>query len=408
MMPAKIAGRYLRSKKSHSAVGAIATVSVVGMAVATAAIVCVLSVFNGFRSVIGERLDTLAPDILVEPAAGKVFSNADSLARRLASLPGIEVATPTLADNALLINQGREMPVYLKGVSPEEYSRVTSIRSLIDSREGKLLANSLEHGMPETTVSIGVAQQVMAYPGDHLLLFAPRREGRVNLANPTGSFITDSVYMSGVYRALNNDYDENRMLVDISTARRLFQYTDEASALELKLAPGVAPEGMTRKIKDVLGKEFTVKDRLQQQEMNFRMIKIEKWVSFLLLGFILLIASFNVISTLSMLVLEKESSLYTLSAIGMSRRRIGSVFAWESMFVAAAGGLSGIILGVALCLIQQYTGVIKIGDGTSTIMSSYPVQLQATDILLTLVPVILIGLLTAAITARFARSRIRK
>ena len=405
-LPALLAGRYLRSRKSHSAVGAIAAVSVAGMAVATAVIVCVLSVFNGFHQSIGERLDTLAPDVLVEPAQGKVFADAEAVASKASRVKGVAVATPTLADNALVLLQGREMPVYLMGINPADYARTTSIAELIDPKEGKYLKAGLDRGLPESVISVGVARQIGALPEDNLLIFAPKRKGKVNMANPLTSFITDSLYVSGMFRAMQNDYDENRIMVDLPTARRLFQYDTEASSLHVGVTPGADPADVAQRLAKELGPQFTVKDRLRQQEMNFRMIEIEKWVSFLLLGLILLIASFNIISTLSMLVLEKEDSLATLSAMGMSRRRIGSVFAWESFMVSATGGLAGIMLGLVLCLLQQHFGLIKIGDGTSTIMSAYPVLVKPLDLLATLVPIMLIGALTAGITARFAKSRI--
>ncbi len=406
LLPAIIAGRYLRSKKSHTAVGAIATVSVIGMAVATAAIVCVLSVFNGFRSVIGERLDTLAPDVLAEPAKGKVFDNAEQLAAEVAALPGVEAATPVLADNALLLYNGREMPVFLSGVNPADYSRVTDIAALIPKDMGRLLEPGISHGIPQTTLSVGVAQQMGLYPGDRLLLFAPRRKGRVNIANPATSFISDSLYVAGVYQAMSNDYDADRIITDMATARRLFQYDTQASSLHIKAARDADPADVARTVAKKLGDAFTVKDRMRQQEMNFRMVEIEKWVSYLLLGFILMIAGFNIISTLSMLVLEKEHSLSTLWAMGMTRRRIGSIFAWESFMVALLGGLSGIAVGVALTLLQQHFGIIKIGDGASTILPAYPVKLVAADIPAAMLPILAIAAVTALTTARFARSRI--
>lgn len=405
-LPAVLAWRYLRSRKSHSAVGAIAAVSVIGMAVATAAIVCVLSVFNGFRGVIADRLDTMSPDVMVEPVRGKVFGSADELVRKAHAVRGVGSVSATLSDNALLLYGGREMPVLMKGVEPASYARVIDMKNLIDSRDGRYLRAGMDQGLSETTLSIGVAMQLGAYPGDGLMMFAPRREGRVNMANPAASFITDSLLVSGVYRTQQKDYDEDRILVDMATARRLLQYDDEASALEIRVADGADPARVAADLSEALGPEFSVKDRLRQQEMDFRMIEIEKWISFLLLGFILLIASFNVISTLSMLVLEKEHNLSTLAAMGMSRRRIGGIFAWESMIVALIGGLAGIMLGVVLCMLQQHFGLIRVGDGVSTIITAYPVRLEAMDLLVTMVPVLLIGVATAMITAAFARKRV--
>ncbi len=405
-LPARIAGRYLGSKKSHTAVGAIATVSVIGMAVATAAIVCVLSVFNGFREVLGQRLDTMAPDVLVEPTLGKVFDNADTLADSISRISGVAVASPVVADNALILFNGREMPVFLTGVDPKAYSRITDIKKLIPQSMGGLFSPGLDKGVPETSLSIGVARQLKIYPDDRILLFAPKREGRVNLANPATSFITDSLYVSGIFQSMNSDYDANRILVDLPTARRIFQYYDQASALYIKADRDTDPARLADRLAEILGDRFSVKDRMRQQELNFRMVEIEKWISFLLLGFILMIACFNVISTLSMLVLEKENSLSTLSTLGMSRRRIGSIFAWESYMVALLGGIAGIIIGVVLCLLQEHFGLIRIGDGISTILSAYPVSLRFTDILITFIPIAVMGGITALITARFARSRV--
>lgn len=410
-LTAAIAWRYLRSKKSHGAVGTISTVSVCAMAVATAAIICVLSVFNGFRQVIGARLDSLCPDVMVTPAQGKAFAQADSVAARIAALPEVELATPTLADNALAISGGKEMPVKLKGVIPEEYARVTAIKSIIPTDFGGYLPPGTDAagGNPLPSVfAIGTASRLSVYPGTGALIFAPRRKGRVNLANPAASFLSDSVTCSGVYRSEQAQFDDDGLIIPLDAARRLLMYANgEASALEVRLREGVTPEEGAEAIGRALGNSFVAKDRLRQQEMNFRMVAIEKWVSFLLLVFILLIACFNIISALSMLVLEKEEGIGTLSAMGLSRRRIGAVFAWESIYVSGIGGLCGIGAGIILCLLQQHFGFIKLGgDPQASIIAAYPVELRAVDILATFGVVALLGLITAAITATFARSKV--
>lgn len=405
-LAAAIAWRYLKKKKTHGAVGRITTVSVCAMAVAVAAIVCVLSVFNGFREVITGRFDTLSPDVEVTPSEGKVFSDAEGLAKRIEGIDGVAIATPTLTENALAINGSREMPVQMKGVIPEVYSKITAIESLIAPEEGHYLANT-DTDTRQTTIAIGTAAQISAYPGDKLLLFAPKRKGRVNLANPVSSFLTDSATVTGVYRSDQTRYDENGIIVPIETARHLLDYDTEATAIEVKGKAGETPDKVAERIRGELGDGFVVKDRFQQQEMNFRMVSIEKWVSFMLLFFILVIASFNIISSLAMLVLEKQDALTVFSALGMSRRRIGAVFAWESIYVSAIGGAAGLALGVGLCLLQQHFGLIKIaGDPSAMIIQAYPVRLIWTDLLVTLVPIVAISLITAAITARFARSRI--
>ncbi len=395
-----IAWRYVRARRSRSAVKGISTVAVAGVAVATAAIVCVLSVFNGFRVVLAGKLDILSPDVLVRPAEGKVFADGDSLAAVVGAIPGVEVATATITDNALALSGTREMPVTLRGVDPDLYRRVTSADSIL--LEG---GRWLRGDSGEAVASIGTAAQLGVYsPGVNVLLFAPRREGRVNLANPISSFITDSVTVSAIYQAEQSEYDQNTVICDISTARDLFQYEAEASSVEVRAAEGIDVTGLASDIRDRLGEGYVVKDRLQQQEMNFRMISIEKWVTFLLLFFILVIASFNIISTMSMVVLEKQKSMSTLRALGMSRRDIGAVFRWQSLYVSFAGGMAGIVLGLILCLLQQHFGLIRLGgDPDSMIVRSYPVVVIWSDVLVALLPVAVIGILTAGVTSRYAR-----
>lgn len=406
-LTAVIAWRYLISKKTHGAVGTISAVSVCAMAVATAAIICVLSVFNGFRQVIASRLDTLSPDIMIVPSSGKVFPGAENVATLVAGIKGIALATPTLSDNALVICNSQEMPVTVKGVIPSEYPKVTSVRDLIVKDGGRYMDSLSDGKATEGIAAIGIAARLGMSPGDTILVFAPRRHGRVNLANPALSFMTDSLTAAGIYRTDQAQYDDDGLIMPLSLARKLLQYETEASAIEVKLLPGTDAESAMEAIRQKLGDKFIVKDRLRQQEMNFRMVSIEKWVSFMLLGFILVIASFNIISSLSMLVLEKEKALSTFSALGMSWRRIGRIFAWESIYVSLAGGLAGILLGLILCLTQQHFGIIKIGsDPDAAIVPAYPVEVQCADIFATLLPVVAIGLITAAVTAAFARSRI--
>ena len=401
-----IAWRYLLSKKSHSAVGAISMVSICGMAIATAAIICVLSVFNGFKDVIAGRLDSLSPDIMVTPAKGKVFENADSIAEAIATTEGIRIATPTLTDNALAICGSKEMPVTLKGVDMARYRKTTSLDSLVIDRYSP--SGPGEKQLRKAIFSIGAAVGISAAPGEEVLLSTPMREGRVNLSNPAASFLTDSVLTTGVFRSDQSEFDENHVIVDIDLARDLLQYDTEASAIEISIDPKANLTGLTRKISLLTGDAFTVKDRMQQQEMNFRMITIEKWITFLLLFFILVIASFNIISSLSMLVIEKDRSISTLRAIGFSRNGIGSIFFWESIFVTMAGGASGICLGVALTLLQEHFGLIRLqGDPGTLTIAAYPVHLDPTDILLTLLPITVIGVATALITASYAKSRTR-
>ena len=399
-----IALRYLLAPKSHGAVSAISIISVVGVAVATAAIVIVLSVFNGFRFHLNARLDSLTADISVSPKIGKTFENGDSLANILAGLEGVEIAMPEVSDNALVIWNAKEMPVTLKGVNPEIFSKINKIDSLL--LDGNAFSLSSGH---EASIAVGVAQRLGIFgAGDNLFIFAPKRHGRVNLANPAASFVSDSIKVGSVFRSMQTEFDENTVISDIETVRSLFQYDNEATSIQIKTKPGAEPSIIADKIEAYLGDGFIVKDRLQQQEVNFRMVAIEKWITFILLTFILIIASFNIISTLCMIILDKGASIHTLSHIGMSRRKIGQIFWWESILVTLCGAGAGLIIGLVVSLLQEKFSFIKLaGDPENLVIQAYPVRVEWLDLGVTLIPILIIGLITAWISESFARTRLR-
>ena len=401
----KIAWRYLMAPKSHGAVNAISIISVVGVAVATAAIVIVLSVFNGFKFHLDARLDTLTPDISVMPAFGKTIAEGDSLAEMLKHFPGIEESMAEVSDNALVIADSREMPITLKGVTPEIFARITSIDSLL--LDGQPVKN---YSPNQASIAVGVAQRLGFFSaGDTLLVFTPKRHGRVNLANPISSFLTDSLEISSIFRTMQTEFDDNTVIGDIETVRSLYEYENEATSIQLKVTPGKDATEIADQIREFLGPDFFVKDRLQQQEVNFRMVSIEKWITFILLTFILVIASFNIISTLCMLILDKGASLYTLSHLGLSRRRVGNIFWWESILVTLFGAGTGLIIGFVISLLQEKFSLIKLaGDPESLVLQAYPVKVEWLDLGVTLIPIIIIGLITAWISEAFAIARLRR
>ncbi len=374
------------------------------MAVATAAIVCVLSVFNGFRGLLSDTLDLLSPDILVTPAQGKVFADSDSISEAVKEVEGINMVMPEVSDNALALYNQREMPVTLRGVVPDQYAGLTHIDSLFI--EDNIQFNDFSES--DAAISIGVLQQLgIATENPGLFLFAPRREGRVNLANPMSSFLTDSVTVGGIFQAMQAEYDENTVICDIAVARELFQYTTEATSLLISVSKGANLTEVAKNLQEKLGSHAIVKDRYRQQDIHFRMVSIEKWMTFLLLIFILLIASFNIISTLCMLIIEKQQSMTTLSSLGRTTGKIGKTFWWESIYVCLAGGIAGILLGVCLCLIQEKFGIIKLGgDPDLMVVPAYPVVVEWMDIIIAFAPVVIIGLITAWISSAFARSRV--
>lgn len=406
MMTLRIALRYLFAKKSHSAVNVISIISVAGVAVATLATVCVLSVFNGFSDLAGDKLSQLDPEVKVYPARGKVIQDADSVISVLEGISGVAVAAPTIEENALAVYGSHQMPVVIKGVT-DRYPDITAIRSIVKEDGVFMLGDSVS---AYATLSVGVAVNLQAYPGfsDVIGIYTPKRRGRINPANPVSSFRSDSLIVGGVFQVEQPEYDTDMVLMPLDNARRLLDYDTEATAVELKLDNGADAAGVIAAIGERLGEGYVVKDRVQQQETSFRMIEIEKWITFLLLAFILVIASFNVISTLCMLVIEKDADIAILDALGATRRQISRIFLTEGWLITLFGGIAGIILGVLLCLAQQWGGFIKLG-GNHAVMSIdvYPVRVAWIDLVLVFALVALIGWATASVTSFFTRRRLR-
>lgn len=403
MTALRIALRYLFSRKRHNAVNVISWISVAGVAVATAAIVCVLSVFNGFSGIAMSRLSEIDPDIKIVPVSGKTFSNADSLAAELARRPEFEVAVPVVEERALAIYAGRQMPVSIKGV-PDNYGEVTNIESTVI--DGELM--SRDGDFPCAALSVGVALSLNARPGyyDLLQLYAPRRIGRVNTANPMTAFRGDSLIVSAVYEVEQSEYDTDRAIVPLSTARKILDYTNDGTAIEIKLAQGVGEKRGLAVAQKAIGGDGIAQTRLMQQAESFRMISVEKWITFLMLAFILVIASFNVLSIMSMLIIEKKDNIATLSALGATPGLVRRIFVLEGWLISLLGGAVGMLVGIALCVAQQHWGLIKLnGDPSQLSVTVYPVHLEFGDLAAIAFIVVLTGLLIGWIAGRMSVSR---
>lgn len=380
MLALRIALRYLRAKKSHNAVNVISLISLGGVAVATAAIVIVLSVFNGFNDLAAAHLSAMDPELKVLPAQGKVFPAADSLATLLAARPEIAAATPVLEERALLVGQAGQMPVVLKGVDPACYPSVVAINATVIDGQPIAPESPEAAAIPAPMhIAVGVAVETGLRPGPDTgaSLYAPRRRGRINPANPAASYRRADFTVAGVFRIEQPEYDADHVIVPLDDARRLLDYTaGEASALELRPAPGTSVSEAIAATEAALGPDFRILTRLQQQEAAFRMIAIEKWMTFIMLIAILLIATFNILSTLSLLVIEKRDDAATIRALGAPAGLVSAVFRWEGALITASGGLAGIVLGSALALGQQAFGWIRLaGDPALLSTDAYPVRL---------------------------------
>ena len=258
-------------------------------------------------------------------------------------------------------------------------------------------------------MSVGAANTLRALvsngTGPWLGLYAPRRLGRINPANPMSAFRTDSVEVTSVFRIDQAEYDADYIITDISVARHLFSYTTEATDIEIRLKSDINADRFISRLRTILGPDYTIKGRIEQQAQSFRMIQVEKWITFMLLGFILVIASFNIISTLSMLIIDKQESIDTLRALGASQGMLRRIFAIQGWLVTMTGGVIGAVLGITLSLIQEHYGFIKLGgDPMAMSITTYPVHVEAADLLVVIALLLLVGAMTCTVAVRAIRN----
>lgn len=402
MVSLRIALRYLFSRKSHNAVNVISIVSMAGVAVATAAIVCVLSVFNGFTDVAISRISLIDPELKVSPAAGKLIADADSVASTVRGVDGVAAATPVVEEQALAMFAGRQMQVDIIGV-PESYNTYMSLDSTII--DGTFSLSDPYTALPASVISVGTAMRLGAYPmaAVPLSLYVPRRLGRINPANPLSAFRTDSLAIAGVFEVNQSEHDAQKIYIPLATACRLLDMDSEATSVHVVLDHDASISAVQKALRRALGPGYSVSNRLEQERESLRMIAVEKWITFLMLAFILLIASFNVISTLSMLIIEKADNMATLRAIGAPPSIIRRIFLCEGWLITVIGGLAGTVLGLILCLLQQRYSLITLGGDASLLsITAYPVRVSLSDILLVALLVAAVGWLMSYLTSRFA------
>lgn len=403
MLALNIARRYLLSRKSHSAVNIICGVAIGGVSVAIMAIVVVLSVFNGFASLAEKQMGLFDADLRVEPAAGKTIAGADSLAARVAAMPQVAAAVPVIDERALAVSPSAQMPVRLKGVGAA-FADVTDMDSIIV--DGAYAVDSV-YGYGPAHLSVGVAGYMGLSPrvGNIVGVYVPRRVGRINPANPATAFRGDSLAVRSVWQTQRPDYDGDRMIVPLATARRLLDYENgEASAVEIRLAAGADPDAEAARLSAALSDSVRVLTRARQNADSFRMIAVEKWLTFLLLVCILAVASFNIVSTLSLLVIEKRDNMATLRALGASRAMTRRVFMWQGALIALCGGLLGSVLGVALSLGQQHFGWVRLNaEADALTIQVYPVEVHASDLLVVAAVVAVGAVASALVTLLFTK-----
>ena len=387
-----IARRYLSARKSLGVIHTISAISAIGMAVGTAALILILSVFNGFDRVIEENLSDLAPDILITAAHGKYFTPEGPAFDALSDDPDILQVCSVLEEQVFVSYAGREALARAKGVDEvyEEESRVAehSIEGLFSLHMGDV---------PQAALGSGLAYKLGVRPHftDPLVLYYPRRGARIPLAGPTAALGSVKLAPSCLL-SLGASVDEELVMLPIAQMRTLLGLGDEVSGVELRLA-GKADRRLVRRLQDLLGPDYLVRDRYQQNPALFKMMRYEKLAVYLILLFVVIIIATNIFGSLSMLSIEKQEDMQTLRALGANDRLIRRIFIWEGWLVSLCGLLAGLAIGIGLALLQQHFGLIKMPGGF--LLQAYPVVLQASDVLWTVLGVGAIGALISFLAA---------
>lgn len=397
--PFYIARRYLFSKKSHNAINIISMVSVCGVVVATVALVCALSVYNGFNDLVAGMFGSFDPVLKITPRTGKVFDPASSRIQQILQLPEIAYFGEVLQENALIRYRNNQAFATVKGVD-DTFEKLTRIDSILI--DGKFILKDEVTDYANIGVRLATLLGVKANYTSPLEIYVPKRNEKVNLTNPATSFNLEYAYIGGVYMTNQQVYDDGFMLIPLSLARSLFGYEKEVTAIELGLTDGADISSVKKQIKKILGSEFRVQDRYEQQAASFKMMQVEKWMTFLILCFILAIALFNIVGSLSMLIIEKQEDVRTLRNMGAGESLIRRIFLFEGWMISGFGALIGVVVGVVLCLLQQAFGFITFGDGNGAfIIDAYPVRVEIVDIVTVLITVLVIGFLAAWYPVRY-------
>jgi len=401
-LPLRIAKRYLLAKKSTNAINIISSISVVGMTVGTMALVVVLSVFNGFEDLVVSLYNSFNPEIQVTPMQGKTFVPDKNQIQLILKEDGVETISETLEENALLRYGDKQFIATIKGVDPK-YEDVTGIDSTII--RGKFILE--DRGEPLAIIGAGIEASLSINIRDELtsiIVNVPKR-GTKTVINPAEAFSWKSIRPIGVF-AIQQEFDLKYMVVPLSFARDLLNYENEVSSLEISLTEDADEEDVKDRIEEILGADYVVKDRYQQNELLFNIMKMEKWAVYLILSFILVIAAFNIIGSLSMLVIEKKKDISILMSMGASKRLVNNIFLLEGMLMSLTGTVLGFVLGLGICLAQQYFEIIQLQGSGSFVVSAYPVKMDFVDFILVFVTVVVISILASWYPARRAAAEL--
>lgn len=404
--PFFIAKRYLFSKKSTHAINIISGISMVGVAVATMALVVTLSVFNGFQDLVASLLTAFDPQIKVVPAEGKTAPADDPVLTEIRRMPQVDVATECVEDQALAVFDGRQAMVTVKGVD-DNFAELSHINDILyGDGSFSLHAANLQYGVPGIRLAddLGMTASWQGF----MKIYAPRREGQLDMTNPTEGFVEDSLISPGVVFSVRQArYDRDHIITSIGFARNLFGRQGMLSALEIRLKPGSDLDAVKEEMKRIAGPKYRVLDRMEQQADTFRIMKVEKFIAYIFLTFILAVACFNIIGSLSMLIIDKKKDVITLRNMGADDRQITRVFLFEGRMISAIGAVGGILLGLLLCWLQQTYGLVALGSSSgSFVVDAYPVSVHPEDIIVVFITVIAVGFLSVWYPVRYFAKRL--
>lgn len=390
--PFFIARRYVFSKKSTNAINVISAISVVGVAVGTMALVIVLSVFNGFHDLVASFFTNFDPQIELVPTQGKTAPADDPVLDQVRQMPQVSVHTDVLEDQGLAVYGDRQQMVTVMGVD-DNFTQLTNIGDILyGDGEFTLQAANLFYAIPGIRLAqdMGLGARFDGY----LKLYAPVRRGQItDLEDPSDGFVVDSLISPGVVFAVNQaKYDRDHIICSIGFARRLFDQDGMLSSLQIRLKPGSDLAAVKKQMREIVGSKYRVLDRFEQQSDTFNIMQIEKVLAYVFLTFILMVACFNIISSLSMLIIDKKADAATLRNLGATDRQIRSIFLFEGRIISAIGAVVGILLGLLLCWLQQEFGLVHMGDSAgSFVVNAYPVSVHYDDVAIVFVTVLLIG-----------------
>lgn len=390
-----IASRYIKAKKSHNAVNIISLISVLGVAIGTFALIVVLSVFNGFESLVVSLYNSFDPQIKVTPIKGKFIDLNDTVFVWLKQNKEVELFVPTLEENALLKYKDKQIIATVKGV-PKEFRKLAQIDSAIFSGEyhgatGNKAAATVGNGL---AYMLSLQLEDIANP---LTLYLPKREEGYSL-NPEDAFISSIIQPSGVF-SIQQEFDVKYVLADLNYIQDLMELNNKATSVELKLNK-VNEEKFIEELKIKLGNNYLIRNRFQQHELLYKIMRSEKWAVFLILAFIIVIATFNVIGSLTMLIVEKKKDIDILQSLGANNNLIKRIFLIEGLLITLAGAFGGLILGFIVCYIQYTFGIIKLGGAGTFVIDAYPVKILWSDFIYVFLVVSVIGFIAAWIPAR--------